>query len=158
MTKRLAAAVLLALFALPVYADFAAIARALDRQQGVKRVWIPFLGVARFMVRVVAPEGVHDFQLATFEGADDVDPRNLQNIMRTSVGPGFMPLVQVRSGRSKDWSFIYARPSKDGERMELIILAHDSSDTVLVRVEVDTDTVARELKEEPRRVAHHARQ
>jgi hypothetical protein len=106
-------------------------------------------------VRVVAPEGVHDFQLATFDGAHDVSPKALQQIMRAKVGPGWTPSVQVRS--RGDWSFIYARPSKSGERVELMILAHDSSDTVLVRVEVDANKVARELRDEPRRVSQHAR-
>lgn len=157
MTKRLAAALLLSLLTVPMYADFSAVARAIDRQHGVKRIWIPFLGLARFAVRVVAPEGVHDFQLATFEGASNLDPRNLQKIMREKVGEGWTPIVQARSRRSRDWSFIYARPSKSGERMELMILAHDSSDTVLVRVEVDADTIARELRDEPRNVSRHAR-
>lgn len=155
MTKRIAAALFLSLLAVPLYADFADIARAIDRQHGVKRVWIPFLGLARFAVRVVAPEGVHDFQLATFDGARDVDPRALQQIMRAKAGPGWTPIVQVRS--RGDWSFIYARPSKSGERVELMILAHDSSDTVLVRVDVDANKVARELRDEPRRVSQHAR-
>ena len=156
MTKRLAALFAL-LITLPLHADFASVARAIDSQHGVKRVWIPFLGVARFVVRVVAPEGIHDFQLATFEGADDVDPRKLGEIIRRQAGPGFKPLVQVWSRKSNDWSFIYARPSKKADRLELMILAHDSSDTVLVRVDVDATMVARELKDRPRDVSHVAR-
>ena len=156
MTKRLAALFAL-LITLPLHADFASVARAIDSQQGVKRIWIPFLGMARFVVRVVAPEGIHDFQLATFEGADDVDPRKLGEIIRTQAGPGFTPLVQVWSRKSNDWSFIYARPSKKADRLELMILAHDSSDTVLVRVDVDATMVARELKDRPRHVSHVAR-
>jgi hypothetical protein len=156
MTKRLAAVFAL-LITIPLHADFASVASAIDSQHGVKRIWIPFLGVARFVVRVVAPEGVHDFQLATFEGADSVDPKKLGEIIRTQAGPGFTPLVQVWSRRSNDWSFIYARPSKRSDRLELMILAHDSSDTVLVRVDVDATIVARELKDRPRQVSHVAR-
>jgi hypothetical protein len=156
MTKRLAAVFAL-LITLPLHADFASVARAIDSQHGVKRIWIPFLGMARFVVRVVAPEGIHDFQLATFEGADDVDPRKLGEIIRTQAGPGFTPLVQVWSRKTNDWSFIYARPSKKADRLELMILAHDSSDTVLVRVDVDATMVARELKDRPRHVSHVAR-
>jgi hypothetical protein len=151
MTKRITAIVAL-LVTLPLHADFSSIARAIDRQRGVKRVWIPFLGVARFAVRVVAPQGVHDFQLATFEGAEKLDPRKLAEIIRTQAGPGFRPLVQVWSRKSNDWSFIYARPSKDADRLELMILAHDDDDTVLVRVDVDADKVTRELKMRPQRV------
>ena len=56
MTKRLLiAAVLLGSIALPLQAGFSDVARAIDRQDGVKRIWIPFLGVARAVVWVARP-------------------------------------------------------------------------------------------------------
>ncbi|MGZ8788305.1 MAG: hypothetical protein ACXW4P_08725 [Thermoanaerobaculia bacterium] len=158
MTKRVAAALLiLTAVALPLHADFASIAPAIAAQHGVKQVWIPFLSIARLAVRMIEPEGVHDFQLATFEGADDLDPRELQNIIRTKAGAGFVPLVQVWSKKSSEWSFIYARPSAKTDRLELLILTRDSSDTVLVRVDVDANIVARELKDKPQGVTNMAR-
>lgn len=158
MTKRLAAALLLlSVAAVPLHADFASIARAIDAQHGVRRIWIPFLGIARLAVRVAEPEGIHDFQLVTFEGTDRVDPRKLHNIIRTQAGPGFTPLVQTWSRRSNDWSFIYARPSNRGDRLELIVLAHDDGDTVLVRVDVDANKIVRVMKDKPRDVSHVAR-
>jgi hypothetical protein len=158
VNKRLLAAAALCLtIAQPMYAGFAEVARAIDAKQGVSRVWIPFLGIARFAVRMIEPEGVRDFQLVTFEGADRLDARELQQIMRTKIGAGFMPLVQVRSKRSAEWSFIYARPHHDGKSFEVVVLAHDDSDTVLVRVEVDSDVLARELNKDARGVIRIAR-
>lgn len=157
MTKRAAAAIaLFFVVALPLHADFASVARAIDDQSGVHRVWIPFLGLARAVVRVVQPEGVHDFQLATFEGADELDPRWLHEVLRTQAGPGFTPLVQTWSRKGKEWSFIYARPSAQANRLELMILTHDKDDTVLVRVAVDANVVARELRDRPSEVTHVA--
>ena len=158
MIKRLViATVLFAAVALPLHADFADVARAIDRQDGVSRIWIPFLGVARAVVWVASPKGVHDFQLVTFRNDGDVDPRELHEIMRTKAGKGFTPLVQVWSRRSGDVSFIYAKPSKDGARMELMILAHDGEETVLVRVEVNAEQLAKELELGPRNVTRMAR-
>lgn len=158
MTKRLLlAAVLLAASALPLRADFNAVARAIDSQDGVRRIWIPFLGVARAVVWVVQPEGVRDFQLVTFRNTRNVDPRDLQDILRAKAGAGFQPLVQVWSKRTGEWSFIYAKPSPDGDRIELMVLAHeDDEQTVLVRVEVDAKVLARELGERPRHVTRMA--
>src|SRR5688572_2543948 len=149
MTKRLLVSLLVLAVSLPLHADFAAVARAIDRKSGVKRIWIPLLGLARFAVRVVEPKGVNDFQLATFEGTDNVDPRELQQLLREKLGKGFQPLVQVWSRKSgkKEWSFIYARPHPNSDRIELVILAHDDEDTTLVRVDVNADIVARELGE-----------
>ena len=158
MTKRLAlAALLLVVVALPMHADFNAVARAIDSHRGVSRIWIPFLGVARLAVRMVEPKGVHDFQLVTFRGAENVDARELQNIMRAKIGPGFTPLVQVWSRKSKEWSFIYAKPAPDGKVIELVVLAHDNEDTVLVRVAVDANMIAKELEHHPRNVTRMAR-
>jgi hypothetical protein len=159
MTKRFLAALVLCLVALPSYAGFSEVARTLDSRKGVRRQWIPFLGLARVAVRVVAPEGVHDFQLAVFEGAETVGPQALQDIMRKHAGPGFQPLVQVWSRKSQEWTFIYARPTANGERIELILLAHDDDghgETVLVRVDVDAHKLARELEVSPRNVSHVA--
>lgn len=155
-TKRMLAVLLFAVVTSPANADFNAIARALDDHHGVNRVWIPFLGVARLVVRVVEPEGVNDFQLATFEGTDGLDARELQSLMRAKAGPGFVPLVQVWSRKSNEWSFIYARPHENGNRIELLVLAHDDDETVLVRVDVDADVIAREINHHPRRVIHVA--
>ncbi len=158
MTKRIVAAVLVFAVTLPVYADFGALARAIDGKSGVKRIWIPLLGLARFAVRVVEPKGVNDFQLATFEGADRLDPRELQLLMQQKLGKGFHPLVQVwsRKGGKREFSFIYARPHAKSDRIELVILAHDNEDTALVRVDVNADIIARELNE-PRNVTRMAR-
>jgi hypothetical protein len=144
--KRLAlAAALVLTVALPLHADFRTIANAIDAQHGVHRVWIPFLGLARTIVRVVDPEGVHDFQLAVFEGRGKLTPEELRDLMARNVDKGFRPLVQTYSKRSGEWSFIYARPSRTANRFELIILNAEKDETVLVRVDVDANVLAREL-------------
>lgn len=157
VTKRLLAVLFALAVTVPMYADFASLVRAIDSKSGVKKVWIPFLGVARVAVRMVQPEGVRDFQLATFKGAEKLDPRELHALMREKIGAGFTPLVQVWSRKSgkKEFSFIYVRPHS-AERVELVILAHDDEDTVLVRVDVDANVIARELNEprNVRRMAH----
>lgn len=157
MIKRLAAAaVLFVTIAQPLHADFSDVAKAIDRQEGMSRIWIPFLGVARAVVWVVRPEGVHDFQLVTFHSRGNVDARELNRIMKEKAGAGWTPLVQVWSRRSGETSFIYAKPSKEGTRMELMVLAHDDEETVLVRVDVDAEKLARELGDRPRNVTRMA--
>ena len=157
VTKRLLAVAFALAVTVPMYADFASLVRAIDSKSGVKKVWIPVLGVARVAVRMVQPEGVRDFQLATFKGAERLDPSELHALMRTQIGAGFTPLVQAWSRRSgkKEFSFIYVRPHSS-ERVELVILARDDEDTVLVRVDVDANVIARELNEprNVRRMAH----
>jgi hypothetical protein len=156
MTRRaLVTAFLVITIALPMQAGFSDIARALDAERGVKRVWIPFLGLARAAVWLVEPAGVNDFQLVTFTGTENVEPRRIEALMRQKIGAGFTPLVQVRSKKG-EWSFIYVRPSSNGERVELVVLARDSEETVLVRVEVDAEAVAKHIESQPRHVSRVA--
>lgn len=150
MTRRaIAAAALLLVVALPLHAGFASVARAIDAKEGVKRIWIPFMGIARVVVRVIEPHGVNDFQLVTFEGAGRLDSTELQALMRQQAGPGFQPLVQARSKR--EWSFIYAKPARDGRSVELLILTRDDEEAVLVRVNVNAEVIARQMND-PRHV------
>ena len=145
MTKRAAFAVLLLLVAAqPVFAGFSDIAAGLEREFGFRRTYIPFLSFARFAVWTVHPKGIHDFQLAVYEKTPDVDPRAVAAMLEDRVPRGFTPLVRVHSRRG-EWSFIYARPSKNGKIIELLVLAHDDDETVLVRVSADAEIVTREL-------------
>ena len=153
MSGRLILLALAVLLAFPAQADFGDIARALDTRLGA-RTWIPFLGIGRLMVRTVRPNGIHDFQLAVFEKTKaNIHPRDLEQLVERGVEKGFVPLVRVRSNRSGESVFIWARPKK--ECLELIILAHERNETVLVRVDANAETVARELGE-PRKIVRMA--
>ena len=143
--RMLTAATLLLVIAQPAFAGFREIAGTLEGQFGFRRTWIPFLGMARLAVWTVHPKGVHDFQLAVYEKTPDVDARDIERMLERNVAKGFMPLVRVHSARRGEWSFIYARPARNGRTVELLVLTHDGDETVLVRVAADTEVVAREL-------------
>jgi hypothetical protein len=134
-------------------ADYGDVVRAISRQHGVKKVWIPFLGLARMVVRTVHPEGVHDFQISVFEGVNRHDANEIEALLQHRIGKGFTPLVRAWSKRSGEWSFIYARPNRD--TFELIVLAHDDEETALVRVVVDPEVLARKIGD-PDSVIHIA--
>lgn len=152
------AAVLLTLSLLivvPAQAGFRSMAQAIDARLG-PRTWIPFLGLARFALWVVAPKGVHDFQLAVWEGKSrGIDGADLDRIVSRGMDEGFAPLVRVRSNKKGENVFVYAKPLR-GDVIELLILTHERDDTVLVRVVADAAIVARDFGQ-PRRVARMAR-
>ena len=73
-------------------ADFNAVVREVESHSGLHRVRIPFIGLARFVVWIVHPEGVHDFEFATFEGSgDDIDGRVVGDLLARNAGAGFRP-------------------------------------------------------------------
>jgi hypothetical protein len=146
MTKRALLAVLLIAFAAPLYADFNSIERALTARLG-KPTTIPLLGLVRFCTWIARPEGVHDFQLAVYEGPRrGVDGVEIERIVAREIPRGFTPLVRTRA-RNGEWALIYARPN--GDRVELYVIAHDhgDGDTTLVRVDVDAVRVAKNMND-----------
>jgi hypothetical protein len=155
MRRRVIGLVLLSTLAVvPAQAGFRDIARALDARLG-NRTWIPFLGVARMAVWVVSPKGVHDFQLALWEDKSrEIDGLEIDRIVQNGIGQGYTPLVRVRSNRSGEHVFVYAKPIR-GNVVELFVLAHERDETVLVRVTADAAVVARDFTQ-PRRVTRLA--
>lgn len=117
-------------------AGFDEVANALESQLG-RSTWIPFFGLARTFIRATHPDGVHDIQLAVFEGKGKIDGRVAAELMASRLGSDFRPMVRSRS--KSEWSYIYARPA--GRAVELMILSNDGDDTVLVRVVADPEVM-----------------
>jgi hypothetical protein len=151
MLRRVAVALVLALLAMPASAGFNEVLNGLEARLG-RPTWIPLFGLVRAGVRVLHPEGVHDVQLAVFEGKSHLDSVFADDLMRTRVGNGYTPLVRVRSRNDREWSYIYAKAIGD-RLIDLVVLAKDGGDTTLVRVVVDPELVARYLDDNPRNVA-----
>ena len=130
-------------------ADFNQLVRAVESQRGLHRIWTPGIGLVRFGVRIVHPNGVHDFELAVFEGETRFDDEQFNAILRTSPDT---PIVRVHSNRTGETAIIWARPV-GGSRFEMLLMAHDPGDnTVVVRAIVDGETLAREMAD-----PHHGR-
>jgi hypothetical protein len=147
MSKRLVLVALLVAVAFPMRADFDAVVHAIESHRDLHRVRIPFIGLARFCVWIVHPKGVHDFQLATFEGdASNIDGRSIGELLVRNAGKGFRPLVRAYSKRGRgEWTYIYARPA--GDAFELMIATHDSSDTTVVRAVVDLERLQQAIND-----------
>ena len=146
MSRRfsIVALIVFSVAAQPLFADFHSVRRGL-RKLGFEQTWIPFLGLARSMVRIVQPKGVHDFQIAVYDTSPEVSGTAIEAMLRRSVGRGFTPLVRVFSAKKGEAVFVYARPGRDERMIELIVLAHERNETVLVRLAADSEIVAREF-------------
>ena len=145
MTKRVAFILIAVAFvALPLRADFDSLVAAVERIPGLHRTPIPGFGLVRFAVWMIHPEGVHDLQLATFEGkGGDIDSADLERLLRKHADAGYSPLVQAHSRRTGELTLIWARPSR-GNTVELLLVTHEPNDeTVVLRTVVDVEMVAR---------------
>jgi hypothetical protein len=149
------AALLAVMVAAPLRADFDSLVRAVGGIHGMHRIPLPGISLVRFAVWMVHPKGVHDVQLATFEGSSgDLGRGELEALLRKHAEEGYQPLVQARS--RGELTLIWARPMR-GDRVELLLLAHERGDeTVVLRTVVDMETIAREIAD-PRQATRVAR-
>lgn len=153
MSKRAGAILAVVLFCSSAYADFNGLVRAVDAHRGMHRVWTPGIGLARLVVWMVHPAGVHDFQLAVFEGKERFNHADFESIVATS---GATPIIQVHSNRTGEVSVIWMQPIHR-DTFELLLLAHDPNDeTVVLRTVIDGETLAREISD-PRYASEVAR-
>lgn len=120
-------------------ADFDSLVRAVESSRGMHRIWTPGISLVRFGVRIAHPEGVHDFQLAVFEGNGDVD---FERILRSTPA---MPVIRTRDNRTGETAVIWARPLR-GDLFEMLLVSHDpNDDTVVLRAVVDGEKLAQQI-------------
>ena len=137
MSKRIVTAIIFTLAAATARADFDSLVRVVESSRGMHRIWTPGISLARLGVRMIHPAGVHDFQLALFEGNADVD---FETVLRSTPAP---PMVRAHDGRSGETAVIWARPLRS-DLMEMLLLAHDPNDqTVVLRAVIDGEMLAR---------------
>jgi hypothetical protein len=150
MTRARAYAVLAPLllafvFASPATAradDFDAVVRNVRAACGGKKVRIPFLGLAGFATKLVRPAGVKSFKLAVFEDLTRAgDVSGLGAAVERSLGPGWRPLVRIRSGRGAEQTHVYAREA--GDNLKLMIVTLDGEQATVIRVKVNPEALAK---------------
>jgi hypothetical protein len=139
MSKRVLVALAFVLAAANAHADFDSLVSVVGASRGLHRIWTPGISLARFGVRLIHPAGVHDFQIAMFDGEGDVD---FERVLRTSPA---VPIVRTRDNRTGETAVIWARPLR-GDLVEMLLLAHDPKDqTVVLRAVVNGEMLAKEM-------------
>ncbi len=141
------AAVVSALPAATAHAGFHEVVSAIEARGGHQSGVAPLFGLVRMAVWIAHPSGVHDLQLAIWEDKSfDLNGRDIEPLLRAKAGD-YRPIVAARS-RNGEWSFIYARPH--GNLVDMLVVAHDTSDTVVVRTVVEPERLAREISKHRR--------
>lgn len=136
------------LTALPLEASqFRQIRREVEREIGGKRVWVPFMGVARRFVRATTPEGIHDVQLAIYENTGKAAGADIERIFRKHLDPEWRPLVRVNGRRATENVLIYAREGIGGETIDLLIFTGERSESVLMMTTLHVDRFVAGLAE-----------
>lgn len=122
---------------------FDAISKHLKLRYQAKKKSIPFLGLAKFAVRIVKPAGVKSINLSLFEdlkNTGDLTGNELSGLMRNALSQEWQPLVSVRQ-RNGEQLYIYA--AEAGKDVKLAVLVINQREAVLARVKVDPQALRR---------------
>jgi hypothetical protein len=117
--------------------EFDAIAKHIAAQYKAKRRKIPFMGLARFAVKIIHPAGIKSIKVAIFEElnhAPAASSNELSLLMRNALSPEWLPLVRVRS-RDGEQTLVYAREA--GESVQLMVVNIGDTEAVVARVKVN---------------------
>lgn len=118
---------------------FDAITRHLKSQYKAKKRGIPFMGLARFAVKIIHPAGVNSIKVAIFEELNHTPAagnNELSAIMRNSLGPEWQPLVRMRS-RDGEQMYVYA--ADEGKNINMLVLTIDGTEAVVARVKLNPE-------------------
>lgn len=138
------AATLCLLIAPSARADFADVVRAVEARAGGHKTPIPLFGLVRLAVWIAHPDGVHDIEIATWEGKHSIPAEEIAPLLRARAGADYQPMIVSRSKRGGDWTFIYARPRSE-RLLEIIMVNHDNEDTVVMRAVVEPRVLSGEI-------------
>jgi hypothetical protein len=122
--------------------DFDAVVKNVRAACGGKKVRIPFLGLAGFATKIVRPAGVKSFKLVVFEDLTRAgDVSGLGAAIGQTLGPGWRPLVRVRTGRGAEQTHVYLREA--GDNLKLMIVMLDGRQATVIRAKVNPEALAR---------------
>jgi hypothetical protein len=126
-------------------AEYGSVVKLVESHYHVKHKGTPF--IAKLAVKVVRPEGVRDFKLATFEDQDfssGSDTEFAQAVRRLLV-PVWSPVVQTRSRDAGEQTFVYLREA--GENFRVMVVTIERRDGSVLEAEVSPQTLAKWMKE-----------
>lgn len=125
--------------------EFSTLVNAVGAEPGARRQHVPMLGLARLGARAIHPEGIRDFQLAVFE-TDSVAASERLDRAIERVGQGWTPMVRVTEAGGER-SSVWVRDA--GDAMEMLVLAHEPGESVIVRVAMDPERFFATMNDSP---------
>ena len=126
--------------------DFQKLVGAIESQFGVRHTNIPFMGLAKFVVKTSHASGVHRFEIATFEDLS-YDPQKLRNFSATLRGTlsSWNLLVQVQSPQRSELTGIFVKTS--GSQFKMMVANIDAREATVMELQLSPDQLVQWLRD-----------
>jgi hypothetical protein len=125
---------------------FDSVVSGVEHRYSVHAQQIPLMGLVSLCAMVKTHGGVHDLRIAEFDNLRGLDGRELDALLRSTLGDDWQPFVTQWTGgnRSGDQSMILVRP--DGSSMDMLVADYDHGELDLVGMEVNGAALAKWLQ------------
>lgn len=124
--------------------DFNGLVREFSRQTGAHQVYIPFFGLARFVVAVAHPAGTSELKLAVFENVNGRQMDFVDSSNDLAFNAGWKRVVRVCSKKGEATN-IYTQT--DGARLRMLITTVDRDDAVFVQMRIKPEELMKFVDE-----------
>jgi hypothetical protein len=170
-TLAISAALIPAVVAIPIVAlassphDFDAVVSAVEHRYSAHAQRVPLMGLVNFCAWVSTGGGVKGMRIAEFNNLNLApgqlmvrgetaapDPTELEQLVRSSLGPEWRPFVTDRQGNG-EVSVIYVQPV--GGSMRMMIADYNNRQLDLVRIEINGDRLRHWMKDPDGSAKHH---
>ena len=129
--------------------EYATIVRLLKTKYQAKKVGVPFMSLARFVVAIVRPAGVKSFKVTLFNDlkfSRETLDKEMQESLRGSFGSEWTSILRVRS-REGQQAYMYMR--EDGRDVKITVVTIDKDDAAVIRATFNPDKLV-EFMNDPR--------
>jgi len=124
--------------------DFGKIVDKIEKNYNAKKKKIPFLGLARFAVKVIRPAGVKGFKVAIFEDQDfamGARDREFEQAVTSSLDKKWTPTVSSKDRVSGNRSWVYSR--QDGKDLEVLTVTITNKQAFVAQAKVNPEAAAK---------------
>ncbi len=122
--------------------EYDAIVKHLKTKYRAKKVYIPFMTLARLAVKVVRPAGVKSFNATFFQDlkfSSETLDKEMQEALKNSFSTDWTSILRVRS---RDGQQVYMYMRDAGNDVRLTMVAIDKEQAMVVRATINGDKLA----------------
>ena len=126
----------------PRPSEYDQIVRHLKTNYKAKKVKIPGIFLARFVVGLVRPAGVKSFSVTLFEDlkfSGETIEKEMQSTLRNSFSADWNPIFRARSAEGQQ-AYMYMR--EDGKNVKIALVTIDKKNAAIIRATFSPERLA----------------
>ena len=115
----------------------------LEANYHARRISVPFMGLANFVLKFWHPAGVKSLKLTVFGEVSplpDATGPSFDSALKAAVGPDWQPVVRVYSKADQQWVYVYLMEER--KDVKILVATHSERQGVIAQVKFNPEKLA----------------